>query len=120
MPPSCHRGKPAHIALLNTHCYHFDVYENPSQQTRTAYPYILDIQHALIADLATRIVVALGNVELLKNKELKNKVLTNEELTGLTLKVEFEGTQLLVLTPQITSMSKKVYAILWHLISFAK
>ncbi len=75
----------------------FDVYENSSKQTRKAYPYILDIQHSLIEDIATRIVVPLGNAELLKNEELK----------GLTLKIEFEGSQLLVLIPQITSMPTK-------------
>jgi toxin CcdB len=75
----------------------FDVYENSSKQTRKAYPYILDIQHSLIEDIATRIVVPLGNAELLKNEELK----------GLTPKIEFEGNKLLILMPQITSMPAK-------------
>jgi toxin CcdB len=75
----------------------FEVYENTSKQTRKAYPFILDLQHSLIEDIATRIVVPLGNAELLNNEELK----------GLTPKVEFEGNQLLVLIPQITSMPAK-------------
>ena len=75
----------------------FDVYENPNTQTRTAYPYILDMQHSLIEDIATRIVVPLGDVKQFKNEELK----------GLTPKVEFEGENLLVLMPQITSMPTK-------------
>ena len=75
----------------------FDVYENSSKQTQKAYPYILNMQHPLIEDIATRIVVPLGNANLLKNEELK----------GLTPKVEFEGNELLVLIPQITSMPTK-------------
>lgn len=75
----------------------FDVYENSSKQTRKAYPYILDLQHPLIENIGTRIVVPLGNAELFKNEELK----------GLTPKVELEGNRLLVLIPQITSMPAK-------------
>jgi len=74
----------------------FDVYENPSRHTRKAYPFILDIQHPLIEDLATRIVVPLGDVKNFKNEELK----------GLTPKVEFENKELLILVPQIASMTK--------------
>lgn len=75
----------------------FDVYKNSSKQTQQAYPYILDIQHSLIEDLATRIVVPLGDAKKFKNEELK----------GLTPRVEFEGKNLLILMPQITSMSTR-------------
>jgi len=75
----------------------FDVYQNPSKQTRKAYPYILDIQNSLIEELTTRIVVPLGDAQQFKN----------EELRGLTPKVEFEDKTLLVLMPQISSMPTK-------------
>ena len=75
----------------------FDVYENPNKHTRQAYPYILDIQHNLIEGLATGIVVPLGNA---KNFRI-------EELKGLTPKVAFEGQNLLILIPQLASMSSK-------------
>lgn len=75
----------------------FDVYINPSKQTRKAYPYILDIQHSLIEDITTRVVVPLGDAKKFKNEELK----------GLTPKVDFEGKNLLILMPQITSISSK-------------
>jgi len=75
----------------------FDVYKNSSKQTQQTYPYILDIQHSLIEDLATRIVVPLGDAKKFKNVELK----------GLTPRVEFEGKNLLILMPQITSMSTR-------------
>jgi len=72
----------------------FDVYLNPSKQTRNAYPFILDIQNELIEDLATRIVVPLGIA----------KKFSNEEMKGLTPKIEFEGADLLIMMPQLASM----------------
>lgn len=72
----------------------FDVYVNPSKQTKNAYPFILDIQNELIGDIATRIVVPLG----------KAKEFSNEEMKGLTPRIEFEGTDLLIMIPQIASM----------------
>ena len=72
----------------------FDVYTNPSKHTKKAYPYILDIQHELISDIATRMVVPLGDAKQLRNEELK----------GLTPKVEFEDKNLLILIPQISSI----------------
>jgi toxin CcdB len=72
----------------------FDVYQNPNKQTQKAYPYILDIQHNLIEDISSRIVVPLGDANQFKNKEFKR----------LTPKVEFEGKYLLILIPQISSM----------------
>jgi toxin CcdB len=75
----------------------FDVYQNPSKESRKAYPYILDIQHALIETIATRIVVPLGDANQFKDQELKK----------LTPKVSFEGKDLLILIPQISSMNSK-------------
>ncbi len=76
----------------------FDVYKNPSKQTQKTYPYILDVQHSLIESLATRIVVPLGDAKLFKNEELK----------GLTPRIEFDGENLLVLMPQISSINAKL------------
>lgn len=75
----------------------FDVYQNPNKGTRKAYPYILDIQHSLIEDLSTRIVIPLGDAKHFENEVLK----------GLTPKVFFDEKELLILTPQIASMNTK-------------
>ncbi|TXL03325.1 plasmid maintenance protein CcdB, partial [Methylococcaceae bacterium CS1] len=40
----------------------FDVYKNSNKNTHGAYPYIVDIQSPLISELATRIVIPLGNI----------------------------------------------------------
>ena len=74
-----------------------DVYPNPSSKTRNIFPYIGDIQNPLISDIATRIVVPLGNLDYFKN----------EKMDLLTPQVEYEDEQLVLLIPQIASMPSK-------------
>jgi toxin CcdB len=76
----------------------FDVYINPSKKSREAYPYIIDIQNALISDIATRIVIPLGRLTHFRN----------EKMDGLTPVVGYENEQFVLLTPQISSMSVKL------------
>ncbi|MDD4863358.1 MAG: CcdB family protein [Alishewanella agri] len=76
----------------------FDVYANPSKNTRAAFPYIVDVQNSVISDIATRIVIPLGIAIHFKN----------EKLQGLTPELSYEGEQLLLLTPQVTSMPAKL------------
>jgi len=76
----------------------FDVYINPSKKSREAYPYIIDIQNALISDIATRIVIPLGKLSHFRN----------EQMNGLTPLIEYENTQYILLTPQIASMPLKL------------
>jgi len=75
----------------------FDVFENPSSTTRKHYPYLVDIQSPYLEELATRIVIPLGKASLFKNTAMK----------GLTPEVAFNDKKLLLLTPQISSISKK-------------
>lgn len=75
----------------------FDVYLNPSHNTRNAYPYMVDIQNSAISDIATRIVIPLGKLHSFKNLGMKN----------LSPEIEYEGEILLLLTPQITSIPAK-------------
>jgi toxin CcdB len=72
----------------------FDVYINPSKKSREAYPYIIDIQNALISDIATRIVIPLGKLSHFRN----------EKMDSLTPAIEYENEQFILLTPQISSM----------------
>ena len=76
----------------------FDVYRNPSTNTRAAFPYIVDIQSPIISDIATRIVIPLGVAAHFNN----------EKLQGLTPDLSYEGEQLLLLTPQISSVPSKL------------
>ena len=72
----------------------FDVYANPSKATRSAYPFIVDIQSNIISEIATRIVVPLGRKAGFKDEGMRR----------LTPTVTYEGEQLLLLVPQIASM----------------
>lgn len=76
----------------------FDVYVNPSKDTRHAYPYILDIQSPAIAAISTRLVVPLGRADSF----------SGQVLTGLTPAVSYGDQDLLILVPQIASVPSKI------------
>lgn len=76
----------------------FDVYENPSKSSRSLYPYLVDIQSPYIAEIATRIVLPLGYMSLFKNQAM-NK---------LTPVITYEDENLLLLTPQISSVPARL------------
>lgn len=76
----------------------FDVYVNNNAKTRGLYPYIIDIQQPLLRDLATRIVIPLGNASQFKNELIKN----------LTPLITFGDERLLLLVPQMSSVPKSI------------
>jgi toxin CcdB len=76
----------------------FDVYRNPSKTSRRHYPYILDIQSPYISEIATRIVIPLGLASSFRN----------EVMDVLSPKINYEGEELLLLTPQISSIPSKI------------
>ncbi|TDT40420.1 toxin CcdB [Halospina denitrificans] len=75
----------------------FDVYPNPSKASRAHYPYLVDIQSSLLTDLATRIVIPLS----------KHSALGSQSMRGLTPEISFDDQQLLLMTPQISSVPEK-------------
>ena len=75
----------------------FDVYPNPSPTTKAYYPYLVDIQSAFLTDLATRIVIPLG----------KCSAFGGQAMQGLTPEITFDDQELLLLTPQISSVLEK-------------
>ena len=76
----------------------FDVYTNPSKTTRKHYPYLLDIQSPYISDIATRIVIPLGYASSFSDEAMK----------GLTPEISYKDKNLLLLTPQISSVPAKL------------
>ncbi len=76
----------------------FEIYKNPSNKTREAFPYIVDIQHSIIDDLETRLVIPLGN----------RLVMSNQVMNRLTPFIEYNSEQYLLVTPQLTSMPKRL------------
>ena len=76
----------------------FTVYQNPNSASRKAYPYLLDVQHSIIDDLSTRLVIPLGRLENFRNEQMKT----------LSPVVEHNGEQLVLLTSQLTSMPARL------------
>ena len=72
----------------------FDVYKNPSKNTRQAYPYLVDVQNTVIDELTTRLVVPLTNVNAKPNMLMKK----------LTPEIEFDNNTYLFMTQQLTSI----------------
>ncbi|RFA32934.1 CcdB family protein [Alkalilimnicola ehrlichii] len=75
----------------------FDVYPNPSKTSKAHYPYLVDIQSSLLSELVTRIVIPLG----------KRSAFGGEAMQGLTPEISFADQELLLLTPQISSVPEK-------------
>ncbi|KDE41426.1 CcdB-like toxin protein [Nitrincola lacisaponensis] len=75
----------------------FDVYPNPSKTSKAHYPYFVDVQSSLLSELATRIVIPLG----------KRSAFGGETMQGLMPEISFGDEELLLLTPQISSVSEK-------------
>ena len=72
----------------------FDVYENPSKDTKELIPYILDIQHDILNNLSTRVVVPLVMDSAIVNKlhptfEIKGKkvMMSTSELATIPIDV---------------------------------
>ena len=76
----------------------FDVYPNPKSRTRDAYPFLVDVQSPVISELATRIVIPLA----------AGSVLKGGALSGLTPEITYRGEALLLMTPQLSAVPKKV------------
>jgi len=76
----------------------FDVYKNPSKASSKFYPFLVDIQNNYISDIDTRIVIPLGKAENFKNQIMQR----------LQLEIHYEDQDLVLMTPQISSISKKL------------
>ncbi len=76
----------------------FDVYKNPSKKTREAYPYLVDVQNAVIEQLATRLVVPLTELNTRPSMLMKK----------LTPEVTFNNRTYLFMTQQLSSIPEEV------------
>lgn len=50
----------------------FTVYRNKNARTKSAYPYLVDVQSELLANLQTRVVVPLTKLTTLRKKPIKD------------------------------------------------
>ena len=75
----------------------FTVHRNANPDTKTAIPYLLDVQSNLIEDLGTRVVVPLYPVSAMKGKIVRN----------LMPILEIDGKQFVMMTPQMAGIPKR-------------
>ncbi len=74
----------------------FILYKNENQTSNTVYPFFIDIQHELLADLNTRVVIPLSPLELV-----------DKCLERLTPVIQLNQTDYVLMTHLLTSVSKK-------------
>ena len=76
----------------------FDVYKNTNISTRKQYPLLVDVQHAVLSTLTTRIVIPLSNKDSVHNAVMD--VLMPEVL--------FDEQQYVLMTPQIAAVPSRL------------
>lgn len=76
----------------------FTVHHNANPDTKTAIPYLLDIQSNLIGELGTRVVVPLYPTSSMKGKIVKN----------LMPILDVDGKQFVMMTPQLSGVPRRV------------
>jgi len=74
----------------------FTVCRNKNPQTRSAVPFLLDVQNDLLEELETRVVVPLRPLSAMKGKTLRT----------LMPVFEIEGESFVMLTPQMAGIPK--------------
>ncbi len=75
----------------------FKAYKNPNTASRKTYPYLLDIQSNLLADLRTTVVIPLSSVALS----------ADAAITGLCPILEIKGEKLVAMTQQLSGVERK-------------
>jgi toxin CcdB len=75
----------------------FTVCRNRNPQTRSAVPFLLDVQNDLLEDLETRVVVPLRPLSAMKGKPLRT----------LMPVLEIDGESFVMLTPQMAGIPKR-------------
>ena len=73
----------------------FAVYKNKNPKSKSAYPYLVDVQSDLLSGLQTRAVVPLAKLTALRTKPIRD----------LTPVVNVDGNQYLVLVPQLAGIA---------------
>ena len=74
----------------------FAVYRNENSRTKSAFPFLVDVQPDLFEDLQTRVVIPLT----------KAIALTKFPLTYLTPMLTFEGETYMLMTPQLAGIAR--------------
>jgi toxin CcdB len=75
----------------------FTIYQNKNPQSKKLFPFLVDVQTNLLDSLQTTVVIPLTKYETNKDKALNQLMPT----------LNIEGTDYLILTPQLAGISKK-------------
>jgi toxin CcdB len=76
----------------------FAVHRNTSPETKSALPYLLDVQSSLISELGTRVVVPLCPARAMKGGVI----------TTLMPTLEIDGKAFVMMTPQMAGVPKRI------------
>ncbi len=92
----------------------FDVYRNANPVSRSRIPYLLDVQAELLDAIATRVVVPLCDVQLLKGKlaERLNPTFQIEGRTVALVPPELAGVPRKTLGERVGNLSSERFAII--------
>lgn len=74
----------------------FAVYKNGNPGTRRRIPYLVDVQHDLLGDLATSVVIPL----------YLEKATSLKPITRLTPRLQIEGKTCILMTPQLAGIAR--------------
>ena len=74
----------------------FSVFRNKNPRSKTAFPFLLDVQSNLLDDLQTRVVIPLA----------KAPALAKKPISTLSPLVEVQGHKYVLLTPQLAGISR--------------
>lgn len=85
----------------------FDVYRNNNEQTKGTFPYLLNIQHDLLQDLATRVVVPLIHKHYMRTpaKGLNPEFLIEDQAVCMST-AELAGVQARILGENVCSLQR--------------
>jgi len=87
----------------------FSVHKNKNPKTKSAYPYLVDVQSDLLRDLRTRVVVPLAKYNALGKKPIKNltPVVDVERQKYVMLVPQMAGIPVTDLGPEVASVAQR-------------
>lgn len=92
----------------------FTLYKNEDSSSNKAYPYFIDIQHPLLNELNSRVVIPLSPLEALNNTDAKRlcPVMSLEEGSFVLLTHQMTSVPKSILKTEVASLENFRYDIL--------
>ncbi|MFZ5594471.1 MAG: CcdB family protein [Pseudomonadota bacterium] len=92
----------------------FTLYKNNDGSSNKTYPYLVDIQNALLCDLNSRVVIPLSPYEALKNTDVKRlcPLICLDDGDFVLMTHQMASVPKSILNTEVTSLEKFRYEIL--------